>query len=90
MYILAFILCVLIGAIIGLDFNKFLGRYCLNPYFISMLVSGISAFIMIYVMYAFNNSGAGPYFNMACLIWLIIRCLYKRKELEDMKNGKVR
>lgn len=89
-YILSFISCVLIGVIIGLDFKKFLGRQCLNPDFISVLVSGISSFIMVYVMYAFSNSGATPYFNMACLIWLIIRCLYKRKELEDMKNGKVR
>ena len=89
-YILSFISCVLIGVIIGLDFKKFLGRKCLNPDFISVLVSGISSFIMVYVMYAFSNSGATPYFNMACLIWLIIRCLYKRKELEDMKNGKVR
>ena len=89
-YILSFISCVLIGVIIGLDFKKFLGRKCLNPDFISVLVSGISGFIMVYVMYTFSNSGATPYFNMACLIWLIIRCLYKRKELEDMKNGKVR
>lgn len=89
-YILSFISCVLIGVIIGLDFKKFLGRQCLNPDFISVLVSAISSFIMVYVMYAFSNSGATPYFNMACLIWLIIRCLYKRKELEDMKNGKVR
>ena len=89
-YIFSFISCILIGVIIGLDFKKFLGRQCLNPDFISVLVSGISSFILVYVMYAFSNSGATPYFNMACLIWLIIRCLYKRKELEDMKNGKVR
>ena len=89
-YIFSFISCILIGVIIGLDFKKFLGRKCLNPDFISVLVSGISSFIMVYVMYAFSNSGAIPYFNMACLIWLTIRCLYKRKELEDMKNGKVR
>ena len=76
-YIFSFISCVLIGVIIGLDFKKFfLGRQCLNPDFISVLVSGISSFIMVYVMYAFSNSGATPYFNMACLIWLIIRCLY--------------
>lgn len=89
-YIFSFISCILIGVIIGLDFKKFLGRKCLNLDFISALVSGISSFIMVYVMYAFSNSGATTYFNMACLIWLIIRCLYKRKELEDMKNGKVR
>lgn len=89
-YIFSFISCVLIGVIIGLDFKKFLGRKCLNPDFISVLVSAVSSFIMVYVMYAFSNSGATPYFNMSCLIWLIIRCLYKGKELEDMKNGKVR
>ena len=79
-YIFSFISCILIGVIIGLDFKKFLGRKCLNPDFISVLVSGISSFIMVYVMYAFINSGATPYFNMACLIWLTIRCLYKRKD----------
>ena len=89
-YILSFISCVLISVIIGLDFKKFLGRQCLNLDFISVLVSAVSSFIMVYVMYAFINSCATPYFNMSCLIWLTIRCLYKRKELEDMKNGKVR
>ena len=79
-YILSFISCVLIGVIIGLDFKKFLGRQRLNLDFISVLVSGISSFILVYVMYAFSNSGATPYFNMACLIWLTIRCLYKRKD----------
>ena len=79
-YIFSFISCVLIGVIIGLDFKKFLGRQCLNPDFISVLVSAVSSFIMVYVMYAFINSGATPYFNMACLIWLTIRCLYKRKD----------
>lgn len=79
-YIFSFISCILIGVIIGLDFKKFLGRQCLNPDFISVLVSGISSFIMVYVMYAFINSGATPYFNIACLIWLTIRCLYKRKD----------
>ena len=79
-YIFSFISCILIGVIIGLDFKKFLGRQCLNPDFISVLVSAVSSFIMVYVMYAFSNSGATPYFNMACLIWLTIRCLYKRKD----------
>ena len=79
-YIFSFISCILIGVIIGLDFKKFLGRQCLNPDFISVLVSAVSSFIMVYVMYAFINSGATPYFNMACLIWLTIRCLYKRKD----------
>ena len=79
-YIFSFISCVLIGVIIGLDFKKFLGRQCLNPDFISVLVSAVSSFIMVYVMYAFINSGATPYFNMACIIWLTIRCLYKRKD----------
>ena len=74
-YIFSFISCILIGVIIGLDFKKFLGRQCLNPDFISVLVSAVSSFIMVYVMYAFSNSGA-----MACLIWLTIRCLYKRKD----------
>ena len=79
-YIFSFISCILIGVIIGLDFKKFLGRQCLNPDFISVLVSAVSSFIMVYVMYAFINSGATPYFNIACLIWLTIRCLYKRKD----------
>ena len=79
-YIFSFISCILIGVIIGLDFKKFLGRQCLNLDFISVLVSAVSSFIMVYVMYAFINSGATPYFNMACLIWLTIRCLYKRKD----------
>ena len=79
-YIFSFISCILIGVIIGLDFKKFLGRQCLNQDFISVLVSAVSSFIMVYVMYAFINSGATPYFNMACLIWLTIRCLYKRKD----------
>lgn len=79
-YIFSFISCILICVIIGLDFKKFLGRQCLNPDFISVLVSAVSSFIMVYVMYAFINSGATPYFNMACLIWLTIRCLYKRKD----------
>ena len=79
-YIFSFISCVLIGVIIGLDFKKFLGRQCLNPDFISVLVSAVSSFIMVYVMYAFINSGATPYFTMACLIWFTIRCLYKRKD----------
>lgn len=90
MYILAFLLSILIGVIIGLDFNNFFGRRYLNPDFISMLISGISAFIMIYLMYAFNNSGLILYFIMACIIWLIMRALYKCKELEDIRNGKVR
>ena len=70
-YIFSFISCVLIGVIIGLDFKKFLGRKCLNPDFISVLVSGISSFIMVYVMYAFSNSGATPYFNMAGVPYLV-------------------
>ena len=79
-YIFSFISCILIGVIIGLDFKKFLGRQCLHLDSISVLVSAVSSFIMVYVMYAFINSGATPYFNMACLIWLTIRCLYKRKD----------